>query len=130
MAKKLPDDLIAVRSEVPLTEEGFKRLGDAAFHRFRRPITAFITHARIRYGQCHGVVWGHDRSDVSGSLSDGNLIETSEVVAVVRDGDFYVIATQKSRYCLVSFDPNGGARTFRSLLLELGPWIPLETTIH
>lgn len=102
MARKLPVDLHAVRSSIPLTPEDALALERAAFHDFREPITAYLTSVYFVDCICIGIVWGHERHDAAGRFADGHRVHTSQIVTIERDGDFQVIVTLNSRYVLVS----------------------------
>ncbi len=104
MARKLPVDLHAVRSSIPLTPEDALSLERAAYHDFRESITAYLTSVYFVDSLCIGIVWGHDRNDATGRFADGHRVHTSQIVAIERDGDFPVIVTLNSRYVLISLD--------------------------
>lgn len=105
MARKLPVDLHAVPSSERLTDEDALALERAAFHDFRKPVTAYLTSAYFVDGLCLGIVWGHDRNDATGRFADGHRVHTSQIITIERDGDFEVVVTLNSRYVLISLHP-------------------------
>lgn len=115
MARKLPPDLGAVWSSIPLAPKDVLSVEKAARHDFREPVTAYLTSVYFTGGVCLGIVWGHDKDDATGRFADGHRIYTSQIVSIDRDGDFPVIVTLNSRYVLISLHSE---------------YIPHGTTIH
>ena len=82
---------------------------------FFKPITAYLSSAFFAGGRCYGVLFGHARKDQFGRFDDGHLIYTSLIVSVAREGRFWVITTQNSRYVIATFLRDRGRQSFQDL---------------
>lgn len=68
-----------------------------------------------------GVVFGHQRKGQFGRFDDGHLMRTSDVVAAEREGRFWVITIENSRYVIATFQrPNGRASLSEFLRIASG----------
>ena len=83
---------------------------------FYLPVTAYLCGVSIRARAGIGVVFGHKRKDQYGRFGDGHLIRTSDVMKVEREGRFWVMTTQNSRYVLATFQGSNGRASLREFL--------------
>ena len=68
-------------------EHGEQLLNEAMNCTFSRPVTAYLTEARIIACCFIGVTHRHIRADpVSGRFTDGRLIRTSDILRVAEEG--------------------------------------------
>jgi hypothetical protein len=61
-------------------------------------------------------VFDHVRRESNGLFEDGHLIRTSDVVSVEREGRFWVMTTQNSRYVIATFQRGNGRSSLRDFL--------------
>ena len=61
-------------------------------------------------------MFGHNRKDQYGRFGDGHLIRTSDVIKVEREGRFWVMTTENSRYVLATFQRGNGRASLREFL--------------
>ncbi|MCY1555199.1 hypothetical protein D9M68_918360 [compost metagenome] len=103
---------------VRLSHYAAKRLAQAKRFAFGRPVTAYLTDARIIACAGFGVTHGHVKADLTGRFGDGHRIRTSDVRRTEQIGPFWVLHTASgSLYVIITFDKAGGRRsldTFRS----------------
>ncbi|MBX6510961.1 hypothetical protein K4M05_21740, partial [Pseudomonas syringae pv. tomato] len=90
------------------TDFDLKRIIRAKEQGFDVPVTAYLCGVSIRARAGIGVVFGHKRKDQYGRYGDGHLIRTSDVLKVEREGRFWVMTTQNSRYVLATFQRSNG----------------------
>lgn len=83
---------------------------------FAIPVTAYLCGVSIRARAGIGVVFGHMRKDKYGRFEDGHLIRTSDVLKVEREGRFWVMTTENSRYVLATFQRSNGRASLRQYL--------------
>ncbi len=83
---------------------------------FDEPVTAYLCGVSISSCTGIGVVFGHARKDQYGRFEDGHLIRTSEVLKVEREGRFWVMTTENSRYVLATFQRGNGRASLREYL--------------
>lgn len=83
---------------------------------FAEPVTAYLTGVSISARAAVGVVFGHARKDQYGRFEDGHLIRTSDVRKVEREGKYWVMTTENSRYVLVTFQRENGRASLRDFL--------------
>lgn len=83
---------------------------------FDEPVTAYLCGVSIRSCAGIGVVFGHARKDQYGRFEDGHLIRTSDVLKVEREGRFWVMTTENSRYVLATFQRGNGRASLREYL--------------
>lgn len=92
---------------------------------FAKPVTAYLTGVSISARAAVGVVFGHDRKDKYGRHEDGCLIRTSDVLKVEREGRFWVLTTENSRYVLATFQRENGRASLQDFLrLAQGQYHP------
>lgn len=80
---------------------------------FDEPVTAYLCGVSIRSRAGIGVVFGHKCKDQYGRLGDGHLIRTSDVIKIEREGRFWVMTTENSRYVLATFQRENGRASLR-----------------
>lgn len=98
------------------TDFDLKRIIRAQEQGFDEPVTAYLCGVSIRARACIGVVFSHNRKDQYGRFSDGHLIRTSDVVKAEREGRFWVLTTENSRYVLATFQRGNGRASLRDFL--------------
>ncbi|QCY14155.1 hypothetical protein [Pseudomonas sp. MPC6] len=103
------------------TDFDLQRIIKAQEQGFDVPVTAYLCGVSIRARAGIGVVFGHKRKDQYGRYGDGHLIRTSDVLKVEREGRFWVMTTENSRYVLATFQRvNGRASLCEFLRLSQG----------
>ena len=98
------------------TDFDLKRIIKAQEQGFDVPVTAYLCGVSIRARAGIGVVFGHKRKDQYGRFGDGHLIRTSDVLKVEREGRFWVMTTENSRYVLATFQRSNGRASLRQYL--------------
>ncbi|TWR78245.1 hypothetical protein [Pseudomonas saxonica] len=98
------------------TDFDLKRIIKAQEQGFDIPVTAYLCGVSIRARAGIGVVFGHKRKDLYGRFGDGHLIRTSDVLKVEREGRFWVMTTENSRYVLATFQRDNGRTSLREYL--------------
>jgi len=98
------------------TEFDLIRIKKAQAQGFDRPVTAYLCGASIKARAGIGVVFGHNRKDQYGRFGDGHLIRTSDVIKGAREGRFWVMPTENSRYVLATFQRGNGRASLREFL--------------
>ncbi|MNC50965.1 hypothetical protein D3C75_1002380 [compost metagenome] len=98
------------------TDLDLKRIIKAQEQGFDIPVTAYLCGVSIRARAGIGVVFGHKRKDQYGRFGDGHLIRTSDVLKVEREGRFWVMTTENSRYVLATFQRVNGRASLREFL--------------
>jgi len=98
------------------TDFDLKRIIKAQEQGFDAPVTAYLCGVSIRARAGIGVVFGHNRKDQYGRFGDGHLIRTSDVLKVEREGRFWVMTTENSRYVLATFQRGNGRASLRNYL--------------
>ncbi|PTS93477.1 hypothetical protein [Pseudomonas sp. HMWF006] len=98
------------------TDFDLKRIIKAQEQGFDVPVTAYLCGVSIRARAGIGVVFGHKRKDQYGRFGDGHLIRTSDVLKVEREGRFWVMTTENSRYVLATFQKGNGRSSLRDYL--------------
>lgn len=104
------------------SEFDLKRIMKAKNQVFTKPVTAYLTGVIINARAAVGVAFGHVRKDSLGRFADGHIIRTSDVLDVAKEGRFWVITTENSRYVIATFRSDGGRqslREFRRLAVKL-----------
>lgn len=97
---------------VGLSHYAAKRLAQAKRMSFGRPVTAYLTDARIVACAGFGVVHSHVKAEPTGRFGDGHRVRTSDVRRTARMGPFWVLHTASgSLYVIVTFDKSGGRRS-------------------
>lgn len=106
-----------------------RRIIKAQAQGFDEPVTGYLSGAFIQSSIATGVIFDHVRQDPSGRFGDGHLMQTSRVVAARREGRFWVLTTENSRYVIATFLKGVGRKSLRHhlrLLAKQSP-IPLPT---
>jgi hypothetical protein len=98
------------------TDFDLARIIKAKDQGFDTPVTAYLCGVSIRARAGIGVVFGHKRKDQYGRFGDGHLIRTSDVLKVEREGRFWVMTTENSRYVLATFQRGNGRSSLREFL--------------
>ncbi|MCR4537099.1 hypothetical protein NUV89_01665 [Pseudomonas sp. 18.1.10] len=98
------------------TDFDLARILKAQAQGFDKPITAYLCGVSIKARAGIGVVFGHNRKDQYGRFGDGHLIRTSDVIRVEREGRFWVMTTENSRYVLATFQRGNGRASLREFL--------------
>ena len=98
------------------TKFDLTRIIKAQAQGFDRPVTAYLCGASTKARTGIGVVFGHNRKDQYGRFGDGHLIRTSDVIKVEREGRFWVMTTENSRYVLATFQRGNGRASLREFL--------------
>ncbi|WP_324740101.1 hypothetical protein [Pseudomonas veronii] len=98
------------------TDFDLKRIIKAQEQGFDVPVTAYLCGVSIRSRAGIGVVFGHKRKDQYGRFGDGHLIRTSDVLKIEREGRFWVMTTENSRYVLATFQRENGRAGLRQYL--------------
>ncbi|MBA2922977.1 hypothetical protein G9Q84_08725 [Pseudomonas sp. P7] len=98
------------------TDFDLKRIIKAQEQGFDVPVTAYLCGVSIRSRAGIGVVFGHKRKDQYGRFADGHLIRTSDVLKIEREGRFWVMTTENSRYVLTTFQRENGRASLRKFL--------------
>lgn len=83
---------------------------------FDEPVTAYLCGVSIKAWACIGVVFGHSRRDQFGRFEDGHLIRTSDIIKAGREGRYWVLTTENSRYVLATFQRGNGRSSLRDFL--------------
>ncbi|MFJ4260224.1 hypothetical protein ACIP01_25150 [Pseudomonas monteilii] len=99
-----------------LSDFDLKRIVKAEAQGFDKPITGYLCGAFIKAHTGIGVVFDHARRTPYGRFADGHIICTSNVVRAEREGRFWVLTTQHSRYVLATFRKGGGRNSLREFL--------------
>lgn len=92
------------------------RLLKAEAQGFDLPVTAYLCGVSIKAREGIGVVFGHERKDQYGRFGDGHLIRISDMLKVEREGRFWVMTTENSRYVLATFQRENGRASLREFL--------------
>ena len=98
------------------TDFDLARILKAQAQGFDKPITAYLCGVSIKARAGIGVVFGHERKYHHGRFGDGHLIRTSDVLKVEREGRFWVMTTENSRYVLATFQRGNGRASLRDFL--------------
>ena len=78
--------------------------------------TAYLCGVSIKGRAGVGVVFGHNRKDQYDRFGDGQLIRTSDLMKVEREGRFWVMKTVNLRYVLATFQRGNGRASLRHFL--------------
>lgn len=98
------------------TDFDLERILKAQAQGFEKPITAYLCGVSIKARAGLGVVFGHNRKDQYGRFGDGHLIRTSDVIKAEREGRFWVLTTENSRYVIATFQRGNGRASLRDFL--------------
>lgn len=98
------------------TDFDLRRLVQAKAQSFSQPVTAYLCGAFIKARAGVGIVFDHVRRDSNELFEDGHLIRTSDVVSAHREGQFWVLTTENSRYVIATFQRGNGRSSLREFL--------------
>ncbi|UVM49194.1 hypothetical protein LOY38_22945 [Pseudomonas sp. B21-015] len=98
------------------TDFDLKRIIKAQEQGFDVPVTAYLCGVSIRARAGIGMVFGHKRKDQFGRFEDGHLIRTSDIVKAEREGRYWILTTENSRYVLATFQRGNGRSSLRDFL--------------
>lgn len=98
------------------TDFDLARILKAQAQGFEKPITAYLCGVSIKARAGLGAVFGHSRKDQYGRFGDGHLIRTSDVIKAEREGRFWVLTTENSRYVIATFQRGNGRASLRDFL--------------
>ena len=98
------------------TDFDLARILKAQAQGFDKPIIAYLCGVSIKARAGLGVVFGHNRKDQYGRFGDGHLIRTSDVIKAEREGRFWVLTTENSRYVIATFQHGNGRASLRQFL--------------
>ena len=98
------------------TDFDLARILKAQAQGFDKPITAYLCGVSIKARAGLGVVFGHNRKDQYGRFGDGHLIRTSDVIKAEREGRFWVLTTENSRYVIATFQHGNGRASLHQFL--------------
>nr|WP_032830214.1 hypothetical protein [Pseudomonas sp. GM79] len=99
-----------------LSDFHLRRILRASKHLYGEPITACLNDVFISAKSAVGIVFGHVNQGPHGRYADGRLLRTSDIRQVQKEGRFWVLTTQNSRYVVASFKRDNGRASFRSFL--------------
>ncbi|AGZ36384.1 MAG: hypothetical protein ACOKSU_19990 [Pseudomonas sp.] len=105
------------------------RIARAVGQGYEDDITAFLVNVHIHQLSAVGIVFGHVRQGPHGRFADGHLIQTSDIVAIKKEGRFWVITTMNSKYVVATFRREGGRRSLRDFCRLVGDRFP-NTQLH
>lgn len=106
------------------------RIARAVGQQYEDEITAFLVNVHIHRLSAVGVVFGHVRQGPYGRFADGQLIQTSDILAMKKEGKFWVITTIHSRYVIATFRRDGGRRSLKDFCRLVGNRFPNTELIH
>ena len=93
-----------------------QRLVRAKAQIFSQPVTAYLCGAFVNARAGVGIVFDHVRCESNELFQDGHLIRTSDVVSARREGRFWVLTTENSRYVIATFQRGNGRSSLREFL--------------
>jgi hypothetical protein len=96
-----------------LSDFDLRRIAQAQNEEFDAPITAYLCGVAISNSAAVGVVFGHTRKGKYGQFDDGHVMRTSLIAAVRKEGRFWVVTTQNSRYVIATFQKGNGRNSLR-----------------
>lgn len=100
------------------------RIARAVGQGFEEEVTAVLVNVHINASSAVGVVFGHTKQGPHGRYADGHLIRTSDILAVGKEGRFWVITTINSRYVVATFQRDVGRRSFNEFQRLVGNRYP------
>lgn len=105
----------AGRHDRELTDFQLKRIICAQQLPYDSPITGYLSDALFVGNTCIAIVFDHSRKGARGQFKDGNMIRTSHILSVHKEGRFWVLTTLNSLYVVASFKRQLGRSTFKKL---------------
>lgn len=112
----MPNDTELELHSKRLTDFHILRIIRARKHSYNEPITAFLSDVFIYANSSVGIVFGHVDQGPHGRYTDGHFLRTSDIRQVQKEGRFWVLTTQNSRYVVASFKRDNGRASFRNFL--------------
>lgn len=112
----MPNDTELELHSKRFTDFHILRIIRARKHSYNEPITAFLSDVFIYANSAVGIVYGHVNQGPHGRYADEHLLRTSDIRQVQKEGRYWVLTTQNSRYVVASFKRDGGRASFRKLL--------------
>ena len=97
-----------------LTDLQLKRIVRAQQRAYDSPITGYLSDALFVGNTCIAIVFDHSRKGRD-QFKDGNMIRTSHILSVHKEGRFWVLTTLNSLYVVASFKRQLGRSTFKKL---------------
>lgn len=79
------------------------------------PITGYLSDALFVGNTCIAMVFDHSRKGPREQFKDGNMIRTSHILSVHKEGRFWILTTLNSLYVVASFKRLLGRSTFKKL---------------
>jgi len=101
-----------------LSDFHLRRILRASKHLHGEPITAILSDVFVYANSAVGIVFGHVDQGPHGRYADGHFLRTSDIRQVQKEGRFWVLTTQNSRYVVASFKRDNGRASFRTFLLR------------
>lgn len=113
------------------TDFDLLRIIKAQAQGFDKPVTAYLCSVFIQSSIVAGVVFDHARRNDSGWFEDGHLMRSSKIVSARKEGRFWVVTTQNSRYVVATFMKGIGRKSLRHQLRLLAKQTPAPLpTLH
>lgn len=113
------------------TDFDLLRIIKAQAQGFDEPVTAYLCSVFIESSVGVGVVFDHARRKDSGWFTDGHLLRSSPIIAARKEGRFWVLTTENSRYVVATFMKGAGRKSLRHHLLILAAQTPARLpTLH
>lgn len=113
MDKTEPNTVVVDFHEKRYSDFELLRIVRAVGHGYEEPVTAYLVNVHIHSCSAVGVVFGHTHPGPHGRYSNGHLIRTSDIQSVEKEGRFWVVTTEDSRYVIVTFRRDCGRRSLR-----------------
>lgn len=102
-----------------LSDFDLLRIAKAQDSNFDAPITAYLCGVAIKNNAAVGVVFGHTQKGKYGQFDDGHVMRTSHITTVHKEGRFWVVTTQNSRYVIATFQKGNGRNSLRRFHQQL-----------
>jgi len=112
----MPNDTELELHSKRLTDFHILRIIRARKHSYNEPVTAFLSDVFINANSAIGIVYGHVNQGPHGRYADEHFLRTSDIRRVQKEGRYWVLTTQNSRYVVASFKRDNGRASFRSFL--------------
>lgn len=100
-----------------LSSYAARRLAQAVGYRFCKPVTGYLTNAKIVSCCGLGVTHQHVNAESSGRFQDGHWVRTSDILQAEQHGPYWVLRTLSGNfYVIVSFHQRGGWQSLQTFL--------------
>lgn len=99
-----------------LSDFHLRRILRASEHLYGETITAILSDVFLHANSAVGIVFGHVDQGPHGRYADGHFLRTSDISQVQKEGRFWVLTAQNSRYVVASFKRDNGRASFRNFL--------------